>query len=282
MDIYVHISAAVSLTLDSTYSERKWKRRFWWFWDIRCLPVSSPYSWMDNMSLSWDFLQVGGWWDRERTSPGLWIIVIVKQKGTQWKTLLSPPTSSLSFSLYPLPISPLFPLLCYYHPDHYQAHSSLTAMERRASRPHGFGERFLTAAAQEDGVEGWEKNEDKRPNKVCLNIEAAGHFFPCPYKELLVNPGSLSSSLHWALITPSRIGTITGCARKHTQTHRGMLFYERQRVRGELSAFFFFSLHEGSKSRWVEHTKIGQVWGNLQKQTMGATSDGGDVTILRV
>lgn len=49
---------------------------------------------------------------------------------------------------------------------------------RGGSAAHiGFGERFLTAAVRGGGeVEGWEKNEDKRPNKVCLNIEAAGHF----------------------------------------------------------------------------------------------------------
>lgn len=34
---------------------------------------------------------------------------------------------------------------------------------------------------------------DKRPNKVHLNIEAARPFSPCPYKELLVDPDTLSS-----------------------------------------------------------------------------------------
>ena len=91
-------------------------------------------------------------------------------------------------------------------------------MERRAGRPHGFGERFQTAAAQEEG-RGRKKNEDKRPNKVCLNIEPAGPFFPCPYKELLVNPDGLSSLLYWALITPSRVKNIAVGAWKHTHTH---------------------------------------------------------------
>lgn len=263
--MFVHISAAACLTSDSTYSGQiavggNGRDSFGGSGTLDVCRMTCPFLGISST------LEGGG--TEKEHHPGLWIIVIVKHKGTQWKTLLSPPTSSLSFSLYPLPISPPFPLLCYYRPDHYQAHSSLTAMERRAGRPHGFGERFLTAAAQEEvGRRGGRKNEDKRPNKVCLNIEAAGHFFPCPYKELLVNPGSLSSSP----ITPSRIGTITGCPWKRTQTHRGMLFYERQREGGPLSDFF--TLHEGSTSRWVEHTKIGQVGGNLQKQPMGATRE---------
>lgn len=80
------------------------------------------------------------------------------------------------------------------NPDHYQANSPLTVMERKAGLPRGFGERFLTAAAKEEGI-GWGENEDKRPNKVHLNLETARPFSPCPYKELLVNPGRLSSSL---------------------------------------------------------------------------------------
>lgn len=102
-------------------------------------------------------------------------------------------------------------------------------MERRAGRPHGFGERFLTAA-QEEG----EKNEDKRPNKVHLNIEAAGPFFHCPYKELLVNLGRLSSSLYRELITPSRIGNITVGVWKHIPAHKhtGLRCFMRERGLG--------------------------------------------------
>lgn len=62
--------------------------------------------------------------------------------------LCHPPASHFSLS---------FLQLCYYHLDHYQAHSPLAAMERRASRPHGFGERFLTAAAQGWGAVGGTK-----------------------------------------------------------------------------------------------------------------------------
>lgn len=78
-------------------------------------------------------------------------------------------------------------------PDHYQANSPLTVMERRVGLPHSFGERFLTAAKEEGMGQG---KQDKRPNKVHLNLETAGPFSPCPYKELLVNPGRLSSSLY--------------------------------------------------------------------------------------
>lgn len=92
---------------------------------------------------------------------------------------------------------------------------------------------------------GGEKSEDKRPNKVHLNIETAGPFFPSPYKEFLMNPGGRSPSLYRELITPSRIGNITVGAWKHTltytNTHRVTLFYEREREDSELSEFF---LHE--------------------------------------
>lgn len=143
-------------------------------------------------------------------------------------------------------------------PDHYQANSPLTVMERRVGLPHSFGERFLTAAKEEGMGQG---KQDKRPNKVHLNLETAGPFSPCPYKELLVNPGRLSSSLYWAQITPYRMGNITVGAWKHTHTHscaqtqRTMLFYETED--GELGGVFFLSLHK--RASLVEHTKIGEV-----------------------
>lgn len=84
-------------------------------------------------------------------------------------------------------------------------------------------------------------DEDKRPNKVHLNIEAARPFFPCPYKELLVNPSGLSSSLYQELIPPSTLGNITAGAWKHalthTQTRRATLFYEREDR--ELTVFLY-------------------------------------------
>lgn len=143
-------------------------------------------------------------------------------------------------------------------PDHYQANSPLTVMERRVGLPHSFGERFLTAAKEEGMGQG---KQDKRPNKVHLNLETAGPFSPCPYKELLVNPGRLSSSLYWAQITPYRMGNITVGAWKHTHTHscaqtqRTMLFYETED--GELGGVFFLSWHK--RASLVEHTKIGAV-----------------------
>lgn len=138
-------------------------------------------------------------------------------------------------------------------PDHYQANSPLTVMERRVGLPHGFGERFLTAAKEEGMGQG---KQDKRPNKVHLNLETAGPFSPCPYKELLVNPGRLSSSLYWAQITPYRMGNITVGAWKHTHTcvrkHRGPCCFMRQRT-GNLEGYFF-----------CLYTR-GQVWWNILK-----------------
>lgn len=113
-------------------------------------------------------------------------------------------------------------------------------MERRACRPHGFGERFQRQCRRRG-----EKNEDKRPNKVYLNIEAARPFFPCPYKELLVNPDGLSSSLYQELIPPSRIGNITAGAWKHALTHTNKQGYvvlrERERERGQGAYFFLYT-----------------------------------------
>lgn len=64
-----------------------------------------------------------------------------------------------------------------------------------------------------------------------------------------MNLDGLSSSLHQGLIPPSRIGNITTGAWKHTHTNT------------ELTFFF---PREG-KSCLVEHTKIGEVWGNSKK-----------------
>lgn len=109
--------------------------------------------------------------------------------------------------MHPIPTSlPLcFPHLCYYHPDHYQARSSLPPTWLWVGGGGGWG--------------GRREDEDKRPNKVHLNIAAARPLFPCPYKELVVNPDGQSSSQHQELIPPSRTGTITAGAWKHTHTH---------------------------------------------------------------
>lgn len=64
-----------------------------------------------------------------------------------------------------------------------------------------------------------------------------------------MNLDGLSSSLYQGLIPPSRIGNITTGAWKHTHTNT------------ELTFFF---PREG-KSCLVEHTKIGEVWGNSKK-----------------
>lgn len=93
-----------------------------------------------------------------------------------------------------------------------------------------------------------------------------------------MNPGGLASLLYWALITPSRIRNITAGAQKHTLAHANtqgdVVLWEREGR--ELSEFFFFFFFtQGGKSCLVEHTKIGEVWGNLQKEMMGEMSDGG-------
>lgn len=117
------------------------------------------------------------------------------------------------------------------------------------------------------------EDEDKTPNKVHLNIEAARPFPLCPYKELLVNPDGQSSSLHQELIPPSRTGTITAGAWKHTRTHMHthtrtgcdvLLEMQRERDRETPRGGFFCSTQAG-KSILVEHTKIGEVWGNFGK-----------------
>lgn len=78
---------------------------------------------------------------------------------------------------------------------------------------------FLQPAAQEEGIE----NRTQEANKVHLNIEMAGPFFPCPYKELLLDPGRVSS-LGAAPIAPSRTGSRTDGAQRraaaHTNTQR--------------------------------------------------------------
>lgn len=119
---------------------------------VCCLSLTVGSCMTDSFPIPpWDFLRAVGWRGGEKTSQ-LWITITEEWKGTHWKTLLSLSTSSLSFFLHPRPISPSIPLLCYYHPDYYQAPS---LWWRGGPSAHmAFGERFLTAAAQEKGSGG--------------------------------------------------------------------------------------------------------------------------------
>lgn len=68
--------------------------------------------------------------------------IVTEERRRQNENHFSHHPPPLSSSLHPIPFSLSFALLSYYHPDYYQTCSSLTAMERRTCRPHGFGERF--------------------------------------------------------------------------------------------------------------------------------------------
>lgn len=64
----------------------------------------------------------------------------------------------------------------------------------------------------------------------------------------------------------------------HRQTHRATLFYERDGKRQRERERVYFFTWEG-KSCSVELTKIGKAGGNLQKELMGAVSDGGFLAV---
>lgn len=173
---------------------------------------------------------------RQRASPALWVTVIEEWRRNNEKNFcLHPPLLCCSPSLPPshrhLSFISSAPLLSL---------SSLSGSlfphcdEEEGLPPTWFWWEISAAVREEVGA----GDEDKRPNKVHLNIEAARPFFPCPYKELLVNPSGLSSSLYRELIPPSVLENITAGAWKHALTHTNTQSYVVLWERGQGAHFF--------------------------------------------
>lgn len=131
----------------------------------------------------------------------------------------------------------------------------------KGALPHGSGEWLVTAAHGRRE----QSSKDKRPNKVHLNIERHQGLFSLVLIKscwwIRVDfPVSAASRADDSPSSPQGLGT----AWRHTVSFL-------QLGRGAQPGLPV----EDGKSCLVEHTKIGEVWGDVHKEMMGETSRGG-------